>query len=592
MQLSFLNSVSQDSQFQGALSLDEGISGDLSGDKGFSRILSSQRDEMNQKISPTEADNIDSKENLTVSGEFALDTEETEQDIILLNEDDIAMDPDQDIVHLLHLPNLKDLELDSQIDNTVTYGEQSWDQASLNNDLNFLENKDIALQSDEEEMDDQIEPFNLSYQTEDLEENISLDEGLTIATDLDYGRSKVNCNMAEFAQESIDNESSLYYENSYEISLPFDTSQQHSDEEIVLGDIDEITDTDMHNNGDLLDYDFIDNITGAENVGAGALSNTNTSQVSEKAEQYTLSQKDDQRTLESIKIARSRFFQDGNSQGKTQDPQSIKDAKLPLDNEINFSEGLDISNSEGKGSVDSIEQYLQVFRKDLNASEQQRTQRSLIADNIAEEGMNQTGNVSLLKESKDIVDSTITDQLDLKDIEFKDNFLQNNQITRPNQIQQNTQAQMLQGVAQTAEKFVVQKDSFQETLPDMVKFSLSQNKRKAEIVLNPKELGEVSIDIESTQAGQYKVTIVTQSAGASELFLKHQHILEKSFIEQGADQSQLSFDFRQQNSNEQQSESQKLLNNSFNAVKNDNETQGHLNGDKVSNHDGILSIEV
>ena len=126
----------------------------------------------------------------------------------------------------------------------------------------------------------------------------------------------------------------------------------------------------------------------------------------------------------------------------------------------------------------------------------------------------------------------------------------NNSLDKPSILQvqpnKNLQPQNIQN-----EKALIHQDKFQESIPDMVKFTLSQNRKKAEIILNPKELGEVSIDVQSQENGNYKVTIVTQSASAAELFLKNQHLLEKSFIEQGAQNSQLSFEFKQQEHSQQ-----------------------------------------
>ena len=87
---------------------------------------------------------------------------------------------------------------------------------------------------------------------------------------------------------------------------------------------------------------------------------------------------------------------------------------------------------------------------------------------------------------------------------------------------------------------------FEHSLPDIVKFSLSQQGKKAHIILNPQELGEVSIDIETLKNGHYKVKIVTQTEESHELFTKHQNLLEEFFNQNAEQGSEFTFDFEKQ----------------------------------------------
>lgn len=94
----------------------------------------------------------------------------------------------------------------------------------------------------------------------------------------------------------------------------------------------------------------------------------------------------------------------------------------------------------------------------------------------------------------------------------------------------------------------IQVQKFEQQLENLTRFLLSHNRQKAQITLNPENFGTVTVDIDNRETGHYRISIVSQTSLAHNLFVEYQEQLEKALAMQDNSGSQYTFDFKQETS--------------------------------------------
>lgn len=568
MQLSFLNSLSQDSQFSAIESLEQQTSNiDAESDR-FSTILQSYDEELSSSTLDSlniNDEKIDEDFDAIVTLEF--DDYNFKEDIATSREIFLPMKclntPSEDCQDAQAILNQEDLSLEYTINSSIDSDKTN---EILDQSANLIDEKSNLFLEDYQMIFELQENDNkVTFSLQRLDTLKGFEDDTSVEMDSIYALEGTS--ISKFSEESYPRQSYTFDDISSLDKIKPIKIQTESDIE-----------KQAKNHDGLLENEMLE--SDSEN---GLFIKTDRESLTPESE---LTRKT--RVVETSDLTKNTKDKSFHLREVEQKYLSVQkgDAQTLEDDFVKFN--VELNGGAIDGTTDSFEDYISLSRsksiKDIGGNSELDENKQI---NLRNESLLQSS------ENQKVVDNEAESEEIYQKNEIDFSKLATGSLTQnqsSNLVQDIKSIQAQQNIRQEAlpEKLVVGQEQFQDSISDMVKFTLSQNRKKAEIVLNPRELGEVSIDVEAQENGHYKVTIVTQSSGAAELFLKHQHLLEQSFIEQGADSAQLDFDFKQK---DEQGSSSSKSDASIKQTTNHNEHETDVNS-IASAHDGLLSIKV